>query len=304
VTVGRARQTWWQVAVSVPAEAEDVVTRLLERSFGVASSAYLDFRKGTITISVFRPTSPGPAPAVRCQLRADLARLRQSGAIPPGRIRIRCGCVRRRDWAHAWKRHFRPLAIGGKLLVRPSWSRRRPRPHEVVVQLDPGLSFGTGHHPTTHFCLREIVIARRRHQVQSLLDLGTGSGILAIAAAKLGYHPVLAIDADAAAVEVARDNARQNHTHRLIRLQVADLRQLKRRAREGYDIVCANLTFDLLQDCARRIGRLVKPTGYLVLAGILRGEFGSVRQVYARLGFRLVRSRAQGEWRSGTFAAP
>ena len=137
--------------------------------------------------------------------------------------------MRREDWAESWKRHFKPIEIGDALLVKPSWSKRRPRKNQAVVILDPGLSFGTGQHPTTAFCLREIVrlklakergrLAREfktRHHadepsaLQSFLDIGTGSGILAIAAAKLGYQPVHAFDFDAEAVRIARANARAN----------------------------------------------------------------------------------------------
>ena len=106
--------------------------------------------------------------------------------IGAGKIEI--AKVKREDWAESWKRHFHPIEIGKTLLVKPSWSKKRPAKNQAVVILDPGLSFGTGQHPTTSFCLHQIARGRKNGTPRpSFLDIGTGSGILAIAAAKLGY---------------------------------------------------------------------------------------------------------------------
>jgi ribosomal protein L11 methyltransferase len=163
-----------------------------------------------------------PAAGIRKTITAGLARLKGCGLeVGPGNITI--AKMRREDWAESWKRHFKPIEIGDAMLLKPSWSKRRPRKNQSVVVLDPGLSFGTGQHPTTAFCLHEIVrrilwrkergrLAREfktRHHgdepsaPQSFLDIGTGSGILAVAAAKLGYKPVHAFDFDGNAVEIA-----------------------------------------------------------------------------------------------------
>src|SRR5439155_23112501 len=115
---------------------------------------------------------------------------------------------------------------GLALLLKPSWSRCRARRGQAVVVLDPGLSFGTGQHPTTRFCLEQIVARRTQDRGQSFLDMGTGSGILAIAAAKLGYHPVAAFDVDAHAVRIARANARKNGVADTLHPRRQDLRQL------------------------------------------------------------------------------
>ena len=118
--------------------------------------------------------------------------------------------VRRENWAESWKRHFKPIEIGGELLIKPSWSKRRAKKNQAVLILDPGLSFGTGQHPTTSFCLEQLVQHRTIKADQSFLDIGTGSGILALAAAKLGYSLVEAFDFDPEAVAIARTNARRN----------------------------------------------------------------------------------------------
>jgi ribosomal protein L11 methyltransferase len=251
--------------------------------------------------------------------------------IGSGRIRIQN--IPHQDWAESWKRHFKPIEIGHALLIQPSWNKRRPLADQAVVVLDPGLSFGTGHHPTTEFCLRELVAGRGRGQrpsrsmtrdeqqiessdaqttnrarrlmlrlqPRSFLDIGTGSGILAIAAAKLGYRPVHAFDFDPDVLRVARANASANGVSSKIRITRADVTNPPRRLLDNYDVVCANLISTLLIAECRTIAGLVKRAGLLVLAGILKSEFHEVQTAYEPLGFRLVASKTEKEWRSGTF---
>ena len=173
---------------------------------------------------------------------------------------------------------------------------------QKVVVLDPGLSFGTGQHPTTEFCLKQLVAERRAGEAQSFLDIGTGSGILAIAAAKLGYHPVRAFDFDRAAVRVARDNARRNHVLNHITVVHADLTRASLDSRARYDFVCANLTADLLLSARDRILKRLQPRGRLVLAGILRTQFAPVARSYGTAGLKLLSAEASREWKSGLFA--
>src|SRR6185436_7115523 len=135
----------------------------------------------------------------------------------------------------------------------------------------------------------------------SFLDIGTGSGILAIAAAKLGCAPVHALDFDLDAVRIARANARSNRVERRLRLWRADLLRLPPVSSVRFDLVCANLTADLLVNESRRILARCGPAGLLVLAGILDSQFAAVRVHYERAGWRLVRTRREKEWRSGVF---
>src|SRR5262249_14377182 len=145
--------------------------------------------------------------------------------------------VARDDWAQSWKKYFKVIEVGSALLIRPSWSKRRPRNGQALITLDPGLSFGTGQHPTTSFCLEQIVCSRRLGQAKSFLDIGTGSGILAIAAAKLGYAPVHAFDFDATAVRVAKANFRKNQVQPYIKISRADLTRIPLRSQQKYDLV-------------------------------------------------------------------
>jgi ribosomal protein L11 methyltransferase len=189
-------------------------------------------------------------------------------------------------------------------MIQPSWTKRPPKPGQAVVVLDPGLSFGTGHHPTTLYCLRELVAARRLGLAQSVLDLGTGSGILAIAAAKLGFHRVEAVDLDADCVRVARDNAARNRVDQRIWIARQDVAGRPAKGRRRYSVVCANLITPVLLAQKRKILDCLAPGGRLVLAGILDAEFPEVQRTYEAAGLRLGRTQAKREWRSGTFWRP
>ena len=168
-----------QISVVISAEAEEAVTELLEHLFHQPPSIYIDMETKAMVASVFCRKNSAWSPAQRARLTAGLERLKSCGLdIGPGKVSMRR--VRPQDWAESWKRHFQPIEIGAALLVKPSWSKRRPRKDQAVVVLDPGLSFGTGHHATTGFCLRQLVAVRRnrppgRDSVEPHLERSEGS---------------------------------------------------------------------------------------------------------------------------------
>jgi ribosomal protein L11 methyltransferase len=290
----------WKVSVETPAEAEDAVAELLGRVFDQPASTYTSQETRKSVSTVFFEKRPVLSRRKRLALKDGLTFIHSCG-LDIGRGRISVRQVRREDWAESWKRHFKPIEIGGALLIQPSWSRRRPRRGQAVMVLDPGLSFGTGQHPTTRFCLEQIVAFRRPGRRLRFLDMGTGSGILAIAAAKLGYGSILAFDFDVEALRVARENARQNGVQDRLALVRRELTRLPVESKRKYDLICANLTFDLLLAGRRHILSRLSPDGRLVLAGILRSQFREVRKAYRQAGLRLVERRQDGEWESGAF---
>ncbi len=279
-------------------EAEDAVAELLGRILGRPAAAYTNEETKLTIISVYCEQRGEWTPTKHKLVAEGLRRLRVSGvAVGAGSILVTR--VKREDWAESWKRHFKAIEIGPRLLVKPSWVRRRTRRGRAVVVLDPGLSFGTGNHPTTEFCMRALADFRQPGEQQSFWDVGTGSGILAIAAAKLGYAPVRAMDFDAEAVRVARDNARRNRVTIEIRRQ--DVTMLAARSRVKYGLICANLISDLLVAKRHIIVARLAANGALAIAGILKQEFLAVRRAFERSGLRLVRSKTDGEWQSGLF---
>ncbi len=289
-----------QISIGTNTTAEDAVALILERELGQAPSTYTDVRTGATTTSVYFQLADDEVASVKRQLRAALAELKEDGLDPaPGQIRIRR--VRPQDWSESWKRHFKPLDLGRALLVKPTWSTRQPRPGQKVVLLDPGMSFGTGQHATTHFCLEQLIACRKPGVAQSLLDAGTGSGILAIAAAKLGYRPVKAFDFDPDCLRITAENAKLNGVSDLVRPFAADVTKLPKRSADKYDVVCANLIYDLLIAERDRLLARLAPAGELILAGILSTQFPQVQAAFEAAGLTLVVAKTRNEWRSGRF---
>ena len=293
--------TLWRISVATTATVEEAVIEWLSLAFGQPPSSYTNAETGQTTVSVYLQKKPDWSAARQRELADALRRMGRTGlALGPRRISLTR--VRPQDWAKSWQHHFKPLVVGAALLLKPSWSRCRPQRGQAVVILDPGLSFGTGHHPTTSFCLRQLVARRRPGEAQSCLDVGTGSGILAITAAKLGYQPVDALDFDPESIRVARANARRNGVSGRIRFRQQDLTKLPRRRSRKYSLICANLLAHLLSAERHRLLARLRADGVLVAAGILKSEFAQVQRAFERAGLRLVASRAQKEWRSGAFA--
>ena len=293
--------TIWEIAIRTTAEAEDAVSELLSTIVGKTRCVCAtDPEERVSTVSIYCNRLPSNVLPLLTALRAGMSQIKRFG-LDAGAARVFVRRIRYQDWAEAWKRHFRPFEIGKSLLIRPSWSRRRARKNQAVVVLDPGLSFGTGHHPTTAFCLRELARRAKVAGTQSFLDIGTGSGILATAAARLGYAPVDAFDLDPEAVRAARANARVNGLARKINIQCSDLTKLPSQPNRRYDLVCANLISTLLIAERQRLARLLLPGATLVLSGISKSEFFEVQTAYRAAGLRLLSSRLEQGWRSGVF---
>jgi ribosomal protein L11 methyltransferase len=294
------REPLWQISVVVALEAEDAVVELLGRIFGRPAAVYTNEENKITEASVYCQRRAEWTPRKRAALVDGLKTIAASG-LNAGAGKIIARRVAREDWSESWKRHFKPIEIGSTLLVKPSWINRKLRKNQAVVVLDPGLSFGTGNHPTTAFCLRQLAAGRKPGEWQSFWDVGTGSGILAIAAVKLGYAPVRAMDFDPEAVRVARGNAATNRVLDKIRIARQDITKVSSRGGRKYDFICANLISNLLLAEQRRIVAHLRPGGTLVLAGILKDEFAEIQSAYERLGLKLAASQAEGEWQSGAF---
>ena len=293
----------WEISLTVGAEAEEGGAELMTKVFGLPASSYLHAETKLARVAIFFPKEPVLKLATRSELLAGMARLQEYG-LEVGKPKISLRKLRSVDWAEAWKRHFKPIDIGSALLIKPSWSRRLPKRNQAVVILDPGLSFGTGQHPTTAFCLRQIVKCRPRlnKDARSFLDVGSGSGILAISAAKLGYAPVHAFDFDPLAVRVARENAKRNEVLGKVGIKRGRVETLPSRGAQKYSLVCANLISNLLIAQRQRIINQLAPEAVLVVAGILDSEFSKVRQAYESMGMAMGASVKEKEWRSACFA--
>ncbi|MCX7721779.1 MAG: 50S ribosomal protein L11 methyltransferase [Verrucomicrobiae bacterium] len=292
----------WELSVTVPSEAEDAVAELVARVYAMPPVVTTHLKSNASTITLYSHNRRLFSQARLRELQAGLEHIAACG-LDVGVPRFDLRALRQKNWVEAWKKQFKPVRIGSAVLIKPGWSKAKPRKGKVVVVLDPGLAFGTGHHPTTAFCLEQIVRLRRASADQSLLDIGTGSGILAITAAKLGYAPVVAVDLDPSAVRVARANVKRNKLTRKVKVLKADVTKARLSSLGAFDVVCANLSTELLLSCVHQIGGAVSRGGALVLAGILSSEFEPVARAYRKAGFKLLTTRVQQEWQSGLFIA-
>jgi ribosomal protein L11 methyltransferase len=204
------------------------------------------------------------------------------------------------DWSEAWKCFFKPFTVGHTIVVKPTWEPYNPRPEQVVVQIDPGRAFGTGKHPTTALCIEALEkilthpVAQKRQSGPTVLDVGTGSGILGIIAGLLGAKRVLGLDIDSAALEVAKSNIHGNGVADIMSVSSASLDDLK----EMYDVVIANLTTSLLLQVRASLSRCVLPEGVLVLSGILGEEVEEVVKCFQAHYCTLVDTWRKAEWRA------
>jgi ribosomal protein L11 methyltransferase len=207
------------------------------------------------------------------------------------------GTLKAEDWSESWKRFFSVVHVSPHLVVRPPWEDYTPAQGEKVLVLDPGMSFGTGKHATTQACMGFLDELAQADPRRDVLDVGCGSGILSIAAAKLGFQSVRGIDNDEDAVRIAGENAAANGVEAAFQTQdlaVCDLQST---------VVVANVLAPVLIQFAASIARCVRrvPGNALILSGILETQYDEVRNSYVALGFRERKNILVGEWKTGLF---
>jgi ribosomal protein L11 methyltransferase len=219
--------------------------------------------------------------------------------IIPGipRIQIITASVPERDWGETWKRFFKPVQVTSRFVVKPPWSKVRLRRGQIPIDITPGMAFGTGTHATTILCIQELE-ERLKKRGLSVLDVGMGSGILSIIAAKLGAREVWGIDIDGAAVENARENIEKNQVSTLIRTRKGGIGCLQKK----FDVVVANIDLKSLRRMRRPLSNRLKILGSLILSGILKDEKDRLRQYFIETGLlQSEKDTAKGDWVCLTF---
>ena len=211
------------------------------------------------------------------------------GDVSELRVRV----VEEEEWQEAWKDHFHVLRVGTRTVIVPTWRTYEPRENDVIISLDPGMAFGTGHHPTTRMCLE--LLEMHVEPGDRVLDLGCGSGVLSIAAAKLGASDVLGLEIDPTAARVAERNVRENGVQGTVRTDEATLPH-PRAAADGYDLLVANVSAKVITELAEHIVRVVRSGGTLIFSGILDKQRTEVIERMAALGVQLEDGLVDADW--------
>lgn len=234
------------------------------------------------------------------------ARRQVDGALPhweellPEPVReIRLTAIKREDWAESWKKYFHPFRASRRIVIRPSWEPYQAGAGDILLEIDPGMCFGTGNHGTTMACIQFLdEIAMERGAGLSFTDAGCGSGILSMAARKLGYSPVFAFDYDPQCVTTSRENLAAAGIDG-VELAVGDVHDVAVPFRA--DVVVANILGHILLEADRHLLSMVAPGGLLILSGILNEQYPAIGGHFEKLGLRQLECRVIKEWSTGLF---
>ena len=303
--MGEPAGAWLELAVEADLEAVEAVSEILGRvasggttvepAFDLVEEglgARVDPTRPAVVRGYVPARDPGAAEAAAAEVAEALGHLQAFGLRSIGDLRTRI--VLEEDWADAWRAYFPVLRVGRRLVIRPTWRRHRRAPDDVVVAMDPGMAFGTGLHPTTRLCLAGLepladdgTLARAR-----VLDVGCGSGILAIAAVRLGAATAFGVDTDPIAIEATAANARRNRLGGRVSARAGSLPS----GEPPFDVVLANLIAGVLVPLAPALRDELRPGGTLVASGIFVDREDEVRGAFRAAGLRVEDRTAEGEW--------
>ena len=302
---GLGSGAWLELAVEADVEAVEVVTEILGRAAPGGTSvepafeltdeglsARLDPSRPAIVRAYLPARDRAAADRAVADVAEALGHLQAFGLGPIGELRTRL--VDEADWADAWKAYFPVMHIGRRLVIRPTWRRHRPAPGDVVLALDPGMAFGTGLHPTTRLCLAgtEALADRGVLAGTRVLDVGCGSGILAVAALRLGAAEALGLDTDPIAIEATTANARRNRLVRRLHARLGSLPSDE----PAFDVVLANLIAGLLVPLAPALHDELRAAGTLLASGIFVDREAEVRAAFEAAGMDVTGRSGEGDW--------
>lgn len=226
------------------------------------------------------------------QVRQILARLKaQDPDGKYGRLELEMKDVDEEDWSNAWKKYYHPVQVGEHLVVCPSWEAYDRKPDEVVLTLNPGMAFGTGTHDTTRLCME--LLEKYITPQDTVLDVGCGSGILAITAALLGANKIIGCDIDEVAVKVAGENAALNGVQDRIAFHQGDLTS---QVEGSFQIICANIVADVIIRLSEDAGRYLAKAGIFITSGIIDTREQDVLNALEQNGFQVIERRTSGGW--------
>lgn len=258
----------------------------------IIDPALLESMPSDVLVHAWFEESPS-LPALLDSIRSRLVELssKQPESADYGTLHLDTRSVNDQVWTDIWKKYFKPFHAGSRLVIKPSWEPYTPNADDLVIELDPGMAFGSGTHETTGMCLSllESVI----HGGEDIIDVGTGSGILAIGAALLGAGHVLAVDIDPDAVKVAQENVNHNHVGHIISVQQGNLLD---RVTDICDICVANIISDVIISFASPLMKHIRPGGLFICSGIVSQRSDEVALALKAAGYEILQKVTKGEW--------
>ncbi|UWD50302.1 50S ribosomal protein L11 methyltransferase [Clostridioides difficile] len=199
--------------------------------------------------------------------------------------------VNEADWANAWKAYYKPTKVGQRVVVKPTWEDYNMQEGDLIIELDPGMAFGTGTHETTSMCIREL--EKYVNKDSKVFDIGCGSGILAIAAAKLGAKEVVAVDLDEVAVKVAKENVIENKVEENVSVMHGNLTDV---IKDKADVIVANIIADIIKILAKDVQNFMKEDAIFISSGIILDKVEEVKESLVENRFEIVEVQKLGEW--------
>lgn len=277
---------WAEISVETTPQAQDAVSNLMMEN---GCGGTMVQGEAPVVVTCYFPVDDRIEDRL-LRIKSGINDLPKFG-LEPGSREITVKYAEDDDWAEAWKQSFRTIRVGKHLVVKPTWEKFAPKMGDIVLELDPGMAFGTGYHPSTKLCLELLEKYMKPRNV--VVDFGTGSGILAIAAAKLRASLVIAFDMDEATVQVARKNVVQNGLEESIEVHMArDPGFINLQA----DLVTANLIAEIIMAHADDFARLLRTGGILIASGVVKDRSLEVEQSLRNTGFDIVESPTEDEW--------
>ncbi|HOD35821.1 MAG TPA: 50S ribosomal protein L11 methyltransferase [Syntrophales bacterium] len=306
----RGREKWVKFAITTPPELAEGLSNFLTE-MGTQGVFQEELESSTLTdtpeppsrieLNAFIPSTASD----QSKIKALTAYINSISEMFPDleRPRLDTEIVVDPDWEEQWKKYFKPLRVTRSIVIKPTWERYQATSRDTVIDIDPGMAFGTGQHPSTWMCLEaleEILLKDRSFREWRVLDVGTGTGILGIAAAKLGAKSVMCVDIDPQAVEIAHQNVAVNRVGDRVVIINSDVVRIK----GTFELIVANLTADTLVKIKSHLVKMMEPGGYLIISGIIEQNRKDIEKAFLKDKLTTHRAITDREWLSYVFKKP